>query len=384
MSSLPPPPESQTRNPYYYSRKEKSLGVLCTNFLKLYNRDGVESIGLDDAANQLGVERRRIYDIVNILESVGVLSRKAKNQYFWKGFGAIPQALDQLKEEALRENFSTSELQVKITREGLPILKLIGKKNPQRHVKLTTGRRNLWGFLLRILSSFSFVPVDLISLDTAATALLGDIHDPTAMRTKVRRLYDIANVFSSMNLIEKTHHPESRKPAFRWLGLKGSPKNGHATSLDLNESRKRMFGTEITNTLPKKYKTDSALDCNSNQNADMPTHKRRNNLKDEHGRNSTEQQGKHSSKGFVFGPFTPANMPKVGDSENKNARRVQGLEDLASSYRPLYRNQGHLNDVEDGFLDGVAALSDLFGHYVEAWKSWYDEVAGKKQIQEVS
>lgn len=26
-----------------------------------------------------------------------VLARKAKNQYFWKGFGAIPKALEQLK-----------------------------------------------------------------------------------------------------------------------------------------------------------------------------------------------------------------------------------------------------------------------------------------------
>ncbi|KQK18075.1 hypothetical protein BRADI_1g38577v3 [Brachypodium distachyon] len=42
-------------------------------------------------------------------------------------------------------------------------------------------------------------------------------HAESNMRTKVRRLYDIANVLSSLNLIEKTQQVDSRKPAFRWL-----------------------------------------------------------------------------------------------------------------------------------------------------------------------
>ncbi|MQL83097.1 hypothetical protein Taro_015578 [Colocasia esculenta] len=97
-----------------YSRKQKSLGLLCSNFLSLYDRDGVDSVGLDDAAARLGVERRRIYDIVNVLESVGVgflfcacsvvvLVRKGKNRYSWIGFFGIPKALKDLKEEALKE-----------------------------------------------------------------------------------------------------------------------------------------------------------------------------------------------------------------------------------------------------------------------------------------
>eukprot|EP00976_Prorocentrum_cordatum_P088280 1187244-Prorocentrum_minimum.AAC.5 len=34
---------------------------------------------------------------------------------------------------------------------------------------------------------------------------------------QVRRLYDIANILASLNLIEKTHLTDSRKPAFKWL-----------------------------------------------------------------------------------------------------------------------------------------------------------------------
>lgn len=32
-------------------------------------------------------------------------------------------------------------------------------------------------------------------------------------------------------------------------------------------------------------------------------------------------------------------------------------------------------------FDGVTALSDLFSHYMDAWKSWYVEVAGSQPIQ---
>jgi len=53
-------------------------------------------------------------------------------------------------------------------------------------------------------------------LDVAAQELLGDEPDQQKLKTKVRRLYDIANILSSLNLIQKVQLKDTKKPAFRW------------------------------------------------------------------------------------------------------------------------------------------------------------------------
>lgn len=65
----------------------KSLGLLCGRFLEVYGRfrdHGDEEeimIELDRAAGELGVARRRIYDVINIMESICVVTRARKNTY---------------------------------------------------------------------------------------------------------------------------------------------------------------------------------------------------------------------------------------------------------------------------------------------------------------
>ena len=57
-----------------YSRKNKSLGVLVENFINTFRQfPSGHDIIVDKAAQALGVERRRIYDVVNILESIRIV-----------------------------------------------------------------------------------------------------------------------------------------------------------------------------------------------------------------------------------------------------------------------------------------------------------------------
>lgn len=76
-----------------YSRKEKSLGELCRRFLHHYGIQGKGILLLDACTQELGVERRRIYDIINILESFCVIRRRAKNEYQWRGLYKILESI---------------------------------------------------------------------------------------------------------------------------------------------------------------------------------------------------------------------------------------------------------------------------------------------------
>ena len=54
-------------------RHDNSLGVLTKKFVSLIQNSEGKWIDLNDAVSLLGVQKRRIYDITNVLEGIGLI-----------------------------------------------------------------------------------------------------------------------------------------------------------------------------------------------------------------------------------------------------------------------------------------------------------------------
>lgn len=66
------------------TRYDTSLSLLTKKFIHLVesSRNGV--VDLNIASEKLEVQKRRIYDITNVLEGIGILEKKSKNNIQWK------------------------------------------------------------------------------------------------------------------------------------------------------------------------------------------------------------------------------------------------------------------------------------------------------------
>lgn len=84
-SSGPSSPSSTEANGRKSARYETSLGQLTRKFISLLEKSPNGSINLNEASNILQVQKRRIYDITNVLEGVGLLNKTFKNNIEWRG-----------------------------------------------------------------------------------------------------------------------------------------------------------------------------------------------------------------------------------------------------------------------------------------------------------
>jgi hypothetical protein len=233
-----------------YSRKTKSLGILAENFIKKYELLPAGSkIIVDDAAQQLGVERRRIYDVVNILEAIQLVNKTEKNTYSWMGMDDLNDVFGSLQEQAILDYPDDAKVFLGCSAETQGNATSAHAKPPKKHSK-TKENKSLSKLSQEFLQVF-LIGYETLSLPEASDKIQGatSMEDLVAiggganlgseavdgtqektrekelkaaaargLKTKIRRLYDIANVFLSVGLLRKVESPKDaqRRPNFAW------------------------------------------------------------------------------------------------------------------------------------------------------------------------
>jgi hypothetical protein len=65
-------------------KMENTLMTLTNRFTTLLQTAPDCTLDLNDAAAQLSVQKRRIYDITNVLEGIGLIEKQGKNHVCWR------------------------------------------------------------------------------------------------------------------------------------------------------------------------------------------------------------------------------------------------------------------------------------------------------------
>ncbi|KAL3110747.1 hypothetical protein niasHT_011252 [Heterodera trifolii] len=256
-------------------RKEKSLGRLCNRFLERMgeeSRDG-RDIHLESVARKMSVEKRRIYDIVNVMEALEAMSKTNKSFYRWHGLGQLPKLIHSLQSEAMHSNLPQ---RVDEVAKKMCTFVELSNASPTLYEKARTndgfgrdspsatdaaelncseltnseqdeastprdrcGKNSLAQLCRRFLMVLLSKQSRKVSLDVTSTVLIKnpdrDGFEPPP-RSKCRRLYDIANVLVAMRLILKKHALFGTKkiPLFEYCGPEpdADPAAGHLRMME--------------------------------------------------------------------------------------------------------------------------------------------------------
>ena len=215
------------------NRKEKSLGLLAERMLdglpKTVQSGSNLELQLDDTARLLQTERRRIYDIVNVFEAVQIMSKVGKNVYQWHGRTFLLQSLAWLRQLAIKlgmdeqyraareqeiqlmihnqENVNIENVSPSLTPTFSPLASpsplsspLMSPYNSPNDPNGTSMGINTQKFLMLFLVTPA---PQTLTLDFAAKVIHGSQQVEKTRLTRIRRLYDIANILQSLELIRK-------------------------------------------------------------------------------------------------------------------------------------------------------------------------------------
>ncbi|XP_077575958.1 transcription factor E2F1 [Stigmatopora nigra] len=122
------------------SRYDTSLNLTTKRFLDLLSQSADGVVDLNWASQVLDVQKRRLYDITNVLEGIQLISKKSKNHIQWLGSrvdGASVALHRELRKEVCQLGAAEDQLD-----------KLISKCNLQLRLLPEEPQSKRWGYVL--------------------------------------------------------------------------------------------------------------------------------------------------------------------------------------------------------------------------------------------
>lgn len=123
-------------------RHENSLGELTKKFVTLIQQTADKSVDLNEVVQQLQVQKRRVYDITNVLEGVGLIEKCEKNRIRWKGTITLPE-----NSQLERDLESQTETLSRAKEEGKELDELIERMQHSFNELSTTPQYSECAFL---------------------------------------------------------------------------------------------------------------------------------------------------------------------------------------------------------------------------------------------
>lgn len=219
-------------------RYDSSLGLLTKKFVALIQGAPEGVLDLNQAATALGVQKRRIYDITNVLEGIGLIEKRSKNNIQWKGMGVTGTMNTQQDLQALKD-------QVKVTTSHERWLDHAIAQMQQMLQGLADDHRcSHQAFVthddVRTISAFAADTVIAIKAPSGTTL---EVPDPDEGMEYPQRRYQVYLKSTSgpveVFLVSPADQTDGDAPRPQWTGIDSLDTNACDPTQDANNGRRK-------------------------------------------------------------------------------------------------------------------------------------------------